>query len=197
MSGSMAFEKIDEDPREEFIKAEIAKLKIEIKFDDRERKFTSSELDYFKEAVIKPVFARANTEISQIYRDNVQVSSIELRNGSIWVEAGAFLMLVVNHPVTHGALGGILSTIAVKHFYSPRDKVEYRRLMRKIYSIMEAHASEIGGTNFHIDTRRFPIFDPKRNDYYLSEFQFHSRDLNEIRSDVKTAIDDYHRKIGR
>ncbi|ELA3118108.1 hypothetical protein RFM45_004405 [Vibrio vulnificus] len=197
MSGSLALEKIDDDPSEEFIKLEIANLKIEIKFGDRSRKFTNDELDYFKEAVLKLMFARATTKISKRHRDNIQVSSIELRNGSIWVEAGTFLMLVANHPVAQGAMGGILSTIVVKNLHSPRDKIEYKLLMQRISSIMEAHASEIGGTNFHIDTRAFSIFDPKRNDYYVSEFQFHARDLNEIRSDVKTAIDDYHRKIGK
>lgn len=199
MSGELAFEDPQEDPKEEFLKVEVAKIRIiyDIPMSDESKFFSHDELEEFKEKRLKPSFVNAQNEILTRFGEKFEVSSIEVKNGSIWVEFSLFLMILAKNPIAHGVLSSILAGIAVNAFYSPSLKKEHKQLMHKISKILESHTKNIAGQNFEIEKNYFPIYDPKFDDYKQVEFTFHSKRLERLYDDVQKAIQDYHSRIGK
>lgn len=198
MSNTVALQGPEDEPKVESIQVEIARLRIvfDLSSENTNGHLSNEELENFKEVLLKPCFARAQNEILNKFGDRVEVSSIRLRNGSIWVDAGVYFLTVAQNPLAVGALASILAGIVLKRIYSPNSRKEHQKLMDKISAILESHTRDIAGQDFCIEDNHFPIFDPKLKGFKITKFTFHSKRIERLQRDVQKAIENYHTKIG-
>jgi len=189
-----------EDPKEKSLAVELASIQITFTAPSMETLgiLSSDDLNQFKESLVKPSFVRDQLEIEKRFGDVLEVRNIEVREGSIILEALLFTVIAVgNTPIAVGAAGGILTAIVIKNIYTPSEKIQYQDLMQKISAIIQGHVENISGGDFEIAGASIPIYNPKLKNYRLEKFEFHSKDIDKLQKDVEKAIDNYHKIIGK
>ncbi len=201
MSGTAMMPVPSEEPKEKYIRVSIASL--QIVYSDRDYLDDLGEIDLddlniFKELLLKPAFVKAQEELRSLYKDQFEITNIELKNGSIIVEAILSLLIAVgNQPIIVVAAGGVLASIVTKKILTPSDASQYKLAMDKISTIIKSHAESLAGQDFKTETYRTPVYNPKLKQYELQKFEFHSTDLEKLKRDVEVAIDNYHKHIDK
>lgn len=157
-------------------------------------------VEQFRDIFIKPALTRAQIELTQELHDQVIVSVTKVTGGSI--EVAMILQVIIEiaqDPFVTTVAAGTLTGILTKKVLTDKknDKEQYELVMDRVQIILKKHASELAGSDFDVTYRKYEIFNPKLKRYGLTEFTFVSRNVDELQSEIKDAIDRYHNNIGK
>ncbi|UAB70120.1 hypothetical protein INR79_16725 [Vibrio sp. SCSIO 43132] len=168
----------------------IALAEFGFKIDFHSEFLSNDDLNEIADLIYANKLFEIEREVNKQFKEKIEISGLEVKNGSLEVTAQIVLPLIVSTGAT--VIGGLILNLLAKKNKTEKECKRYYVLMKKLSFISKKYSIQSSQQLSKIQRFRTVVNKPNSTEFKFRDFYFAETDFDEASRLVQQAINEYN-----